>query len=419
MSDPSRFLWFDWYAKWSLVEVQPAPASKFSVVGVPFYKKHFDFNLDSNDTLSETENYFSRLAYARKNYLPTWAYTPYIYTRSKVWLANNPLASFIDNGNNIALKKTLLSMNWYWTTLGFTKNTSETFTPTFSNSSRNRWRPYTSIQAYYYNNAVLTDILTHREFLYRQYLEVNNKVINLPKVLTANPQNPLISEIRSTFLLIDPITYNAEYSREFYYTTLTYFKFLLFKDWTSNLNRTISNLPINTSFVTNYLFFYFLDNNYSNKLGNNQDLFKSQYRPLKKGISNMLRLHGTGAVALPIEIRLQILASSRDVIHSWSIPSAGVKIDCIPGYTSHRIMIFLTPGIYWGQCQEICGRYHHWMPIIVYFMKRDLFFLWCTHFMSKSNYNSTLTTNDRQFTDYIKFASYDRSTWLTEISKSM
>ena len=419
MSDPSRFLWFDWYTKWSLVEVQPAPASKFSIVGVPFYKKHFDFNLDSNDTLSETENYFSRLAYARKNYLPTWAYTPYIYTRSKVWLSNNPLASFIDNGNNIALKKTLISMNWYWTTLGFTKNTSETFTPTFSNSNRNCWRPYTSIQAYYYNNAVLTDILTHREFLYRQYLEVNNKVINLPKVLTANPQNPLISEIRSTFLLIDPITYNAEYSREFYYTTLTYFKFLLFKDWTSNLNRTISNLPINTSFVTNYLFFYFLDNNYSNKLGNNQDLFKSQYRPLKKGISNMLRLHGTGAVALPIEIRLQILASSRDVIHSWAIPSAGVKIDCIPGYTSHRIMIFLTPGIYWGQCQEICGRYHHWMPIIVYFMKRDLFFLWCTHFMSKSNYNSTLTTNDRQFTDYIKFASYDRSTWLTEISKNM
>jgi len=53
------------------VEVQPAPASKFSVVGVPFYKKHFDFNLDGNETLSETENYFSRLAYARKNYLPT------------------------------------------------------------------------------------------------------------------------------------------------------------------------------------------------------------------------------------------------------------------------------------------------------------------------------------------------------------
>jgi heme/copper-type cytochrome/quinol oxidase subunit 2 len=60
-----------------------------------------------------------------------------------------------------------------------------------------------------------------------------------------------------------------------------------------------------------------------------------------------MRLQGSGAVAMPIEIRLQILASSKDVIHSWAIPSAGIKIDCIPGYSSHRIMIFFTPGIYW------------------------------------------------------------------------
>ena len=73
----------------------------------------------------------------------------------------------------------------------------------------------------------------------------------------------------------------------------------------------------------------------------------------------MLRLHATGAVAMPIEIRLQVLASSRDVIHSWAIPSASIKIDCVPGYTSHRIMKFLLTGVYWGQCQEICGRYHH------------------------------------------------------------
>jgi heme/copper-type cytochrome/quinol oxidase subunit 2 len=140
---------------------------------------------------------------------------------------------------------------------------------------------------------------------------------------------------------------------------------------------------------------------------------------MRKGITNMLRLHGTGAVALPIELRLQILASSRDVIHSWAIPSAGIKIDCIPGYTSHRIMIFFTPGIYWGQCMEICGRYHHWMPIILYFMKRDLFFLWCTHFMSKSDFDTTWGINDRQFTDYVRFVSYDRMTWLTEISKQL
>jgi len=68
--------------------------------------------------------------------------------------------------------------------------------------------------------------------------------------------------------------------------------------------------------VNDYLFFYFLNNNTTIELGNNNNLFKSQYKPLKRGISNLLRLHGTGAVAMPIEIRLQILASSRDVIHS-------------------------------------------------------------------------------------------------------
>jgi heme/copper-type cytochrome/quinol oxidase subunit 2 len=82
------------------------------------------------------------------------------------------------------------------------------------------------------------------------------------------------------------------------------------------------------------------------KLGNNGDLFKSQHRPMRKGITNMLRLHATGAIAMPIEIRLQILASSKDIIHSWAIPSAGIKIDCVPGYSSHKVMIFLVSGIF-------------------------------------------------------------------------
>jgi heme/copper-type cytochrome/quinol oxidase subunit 2 len=122
---------------------------------------------------------------------------------------------------------------------------------------------------------------------------------------------------------------------------------------------------------------------------------------------------------MPIEIRLQVLASSRDVIHSWAIPSAGIKIDCIPGYTSHRIMIFLISGIYWGQCMEICGRYHHWMPIVVYFMKRDLFFLWCTHFVFKANGSRQWDITDKQYADYVRFVSYDRSAWLSEVSREM
>ena len=46
------------------------------------------------------------------------------------------------------------------------------------------------------------------------------------------------------------------------------------------------------------------------------ELYKNQFRPMKKGVTNMIRLHATGAIAMPIEIRLHILASSKDVIHS-------------------------------------------------------------------------------------------------------
>jgi len=423
-SDPSRFAWFDWFSKWSVYEVQPSSVSRYSTIGVPYTKKNFDFNIENNETLSDSETYLTRIAKSRKNYLPNWSYTPYLYSRSNVWASNDKLNLF-NNNDSVNISNTSLLLNnssWYWKSLYFTNNTTTQFTPSHSGDdiyAKSVWRPYSSVSAYYYHTSNLIDILTKREYLYRQYLESNNKIINLPTIFTSNPNNPLLDELKASFLFIDPITYNSEYSRELYYNSLSFFKFMLLKDFLLSLNNLNNNVFINTDIINNYLFYYFFSSNKSNKLGNNNDLYKNQYRPLRKGLSTMLRLHATGAVAMPTEIRLQILASSRDVIHSWSVPSAGVKIDCVPGYTSHRIMIFFNSGIYWGQCQEICGRYHHWMPIVVYFMKRDLFFLWCTHFMYNSGVNDTWDINDRQFTDYIKFASYDQHTWLTELEKFM
>jgi heme/copper-type cytochrome/quinol oxidase subunit 2 len=117
---------------------------------------------------------------------------------------------------------------------------------------------------------------------------------------------------------------------------------------------------------------------------------------------------------MPTEMRIQILASSKDVIHSWAIPSAGIKIDCVPGYSSHRVIIFLVSGIFWGQCMEICGRYHHWMPIIIYFMKRDLFFLWCSHFIFLNSNATSLSMNDRQNVNFSKLVSFDKSAWINQ-----
>jgi hypothetical protein len=181
---------------------------------------------------------------------------------------------------------------------------------------RNTVRPYVSIQSYYYNLNALTDILTRREYLYRQILERRNKILELPSILRATPRHPLVNEIKASFLLIDPITYNSEYSRELYFSTLQYYKFMMFKGVLLDVNKFINNLPINLKLVNEYLFFHFIDQPASTTMGNRNEMRKSQFKPLKKGISSMMRLQGTGAVAMPIEIRLQVLASSKDVIHS-------------------------------------------------------------------------------------------------------
>jgi heme/copper-type cytochrome/quinol oxidase subunit 2 len=73
--------------------------------------------------------------------------------------------------------------------------------------------------------------------------------------------------------------------------------------------------PIRLPLVTEYLFFYFCRGR-SAELGQVSDLYKSQYRPLRKGLMNMVRLQMSGTMALPTGTRLQVMASSKDVIHS-------------------------------------------------------------------------------------------------------
>lgn len=423
-NDMTRYLWFDWYVQWGKIEIQPSSSVRYTALGVPFNRRGYDFDGNDGDQFRATESYFTRISRTRRNYLPTWTYTPYLLNRHQVWTLNEPLFRVLDavTEERLNSRQILSFARWPDEKVRYSVNTQVNFTPSFSGDTtfnKTAWRPFTSAHAYYYVNAQLADMLTKREYLYRQYLEANNKIIHLPYNLTSSPKNPLVSELKNAFLFIDPLNFTTEYSRDFYYSSLSFFKFIVFKEWLTWLNTTVSNLPINSNVLNNYMFFYFLGTEGDRTLGNNQELYKNQFRPLKKGINNMIRLQSTGAVAMPTEIRLRVLASSRDVIHSWSIPSAGIKIDCIPGYTSHRIMIFLNSGIYWGQCMEICGRFHHWMPIVVYFMKRDLFFLWCTHFAFRSHAANTWDITDRQYSNYIRFASYDKNTWLTELSKTL
>lgn len=84
--------------------------------------------------------------------------------------------------------------------------------------------------------------------------------------------------------------------------------------------------------------------------------------------SNTLRLLKTReSLNLPAKALVRALVTSADVIHSWTIPSLGTKVDAIPGRLNQIFLISKRVGIFSGQCSEICGINHSFMPILAQF----------------------------------------------------
>nr|AID54840.1 cytochrome c oxidase subunit 2 [Hoplopleura kitti] len=81
-------------------------------------------------------------------------------------------------------------------------------------------------------------------------------------------------------------------------------------------------------------------------------------------------------VCLPFNVEVRVLVSSADVLHSWAIPSLGVKIDAIPGRINQVSIWPKKIGAYYGQCSEMCGSLHSFMPIQVSVLPFTAFTLW-------------------------------------------
>ena len=180
--------------------------------------------------------------------------------------------------------------------------------------------------------------------MYRHLYNAKGFKAVLPEHFKTSPNNPLLIELKNLSPYSDPINISSESTRDLCYLNSSLLNSALTYYFSNKLSP--SELPLNLNLLNKYLLSYVFGNSTFANLPENTDAYKNQYRPMKKGVSNMIKLHATGAIAMPIEVRLHILASSKDVIHSWAIPSAGVKIDCVPGYSSHRIMIFLVSGIF-------------------------------------------------------------------------
>lgn len=81
-------------------------------------------------------------------------------------------------------------------------------------------------------------------------------------------------------------------------------------------------------------------------------------------------------VVLPIDTTIRVLVTASDVIHAWSVPSLGVKKDAIPGRLNELWIRFDRPGTYYGQCYELCGALHPFMPITIDAVTPEAFEAW-------------------------------------------
>ncbi|MBX9869673.1 MAG: cytochrome c oxidase subunit II [Burkholderiaceae bacterium] len=81
-------------------------------------------------------------------------------------------------------------------------------------------------------------------------------------------------------------------------------------------------------------------------------------------------------VVVPINQKIRFLITSNDVIHSWWVPELGVKKDALPGFIHDAWAYIKTPGIYRGQCAELCGANHGYMPIVVEAVTQEQYAKW-------------------------------------------
>nr|ASM82672.1 cytochrome c oxidase subunit II [Rhombodera latipronotum]ASY98639.1 cytochrome c oxidase subunit II [Rhombodera valida] len=94
---------------------------------------------------------------------------------------------------------------------------------------------------------------------------------------------------------------------------------------------------------------------------------------------NIRLLEVDNRTSLPMNILTRILITSEDVIHSWTIPSIGVKADATPGRLNQATFWFNRPGVFYGQCSEICGANHSFMPIVIESTSTNDFLNWISN----------------------------------------
>ena len=113
---------------------------------------------------------------------------------------------------------------------------------------------------------------------------------------------------------------------------------------------------------------------------------------LKEGQPRLLQTDNVVVVPTNKNIKVLITSDPSGVIHSWAVPSLGVKTDAIPGRLNETYFNVKEPGMYYGQCSELCGPGHGFMPITIKAVTEDEFASWLVD--AKKEFASDIPDNN-------------------------
>nr|ALN11492.1 cytochrome c oxidase subunit II [Pristimantis fenestratus] len=93
------------------------------------------------------------------------------------------------------------------------------------------------------------------------------------------------------------------------------------------------------------------------------DSYMIQTQDLTPGLFRLLEVDNR--MTTPVGMTIRTIITAEDVLHSWTVPTLGMKTDAIPGRLGQTSFLTPQPGVFYGQCSEICGANHSFMPIVV------------------------------------------------------
>lgn len=130
---------------------------------------------------------------------------------------------------------------------------------------------------------------------------------------------------------------------------------------------------------------------FTHSLMSNKEAFACEYDSFMVHTEDLEKAHQLrllqvdNLVSIVVDSPIRVLVTSADVLHSWAVPAFGVKMDCICGRLNQFFLYANKPGVFYGQCSELCGENHGFMPIMVQVISIPFYIEWITKLFIKLN----------------------------------